>query len=133
MGLPVGAERDSSCWLINGFEADKEFFICSNVFLASGLLTGEGLPVIGPSPFLCISSLCNVELRVGPAFDGEGVFGGGNGFAMGEPKRKPGGLVVDRRDDETAVADTDVVEGIHVFTGNGDKSVKMSDKGDDTF
>lgn len=46
-GLLTGAERDNSCWLINGFEVDSEFFICSNVFLASGLLTGEGLPVIG--------------------------------------------------------------------------------------
>jgi hypothetical protein len=115
IGLLVGAERDSSCWLINGFEADREFFICSSVFLASGLLTGEGLPVIGPSPFLCINSLCKVELRVGPAFDWVGVFGGGNGFAMGDPKRKFGGLVVDRRDDETTVADIGAVEGIRVF------------------
>ena len=74
----MGAECDSSCWLIRGFDEDNEFLFCSNVFLDSGLLTGEGLPAIG-SPFLCISSLCNVELRVGPAFDGDGVFGGGNG------------------------------------------------------
>ena len=97
-GLLVGADRDNSCWLINGFETDSEFFICSSVFLASGLLTGDGLPVIGPSPFLCINSLCSVELRVGPAFDGVCVFGGSKGIGMAEPIIKPLGLIADRRD-----------------------------------
>ena len=112
---------------------DSEFFICSNVFLASGLLTGEGLPVIGPSPFLCIKSLCNVELRVGPAFDGEGVFGGSKGFAMGDPIINPLGLIVGRRDGDIPVIDIDELDGIHVLTGDGDKSVKMSDRGDETL
>ena len=74
-----------------------------------------------------------MELRVGPAFDWVGVFGGGNGFAIGDPNRKFGGLVVDRNDDEAAVTDIGAVEGIQVLAGNGDKSVRMSDKGDDTF
>jgi len=94
----VGADRDRSCWLINGFEVDNEFFICSNVFRASGLLTGEGLPLIGPSRVFCINSLCKVELRVGPALDGVCVFGDSKVFPIVEPIIKPLGLIAGRRD-----------------------------------
>lgn len=133
--LPVGAERDKSCWLIKELEVDNEFFICSNVFLASGLLTGDGLPVIGLSPFLCINSLCKVELRVGPAFDGVCVFGDSKAFPIvDEPMIKPLGLTlvpidgdIPRRERGELGCKEDV------FPDGGDSSVGIPERGEFTL
>ena len=132
-GLLVGADRESNCWLISGFEVDKEFFICSNVFLASGLRTGDGLPVIGPSPLFCIKSLCSVELRVGPAFDWVWAFGESNVLAMVDPTMKPLGLKVERIDGDTPLIDIDELFCTPALEGPGDKSVNISDKGEETL
>ena len=112
---------------------DKEFFICSKVFLASGLLTGDGLPVIGPSPpFLCIKSLCNVELRpTGPTFDCVWAFGDSNVLEIVDPTMKPFGLIVERIDGDTPLPD--IGELVWTLDGPGDKSVNISDKGEVTL
>jgi len=96
-------------WTGNFSFAPKFFLLldfCSKVFLASGLLTGDGLPVIGPSPFLCIKSLCNVEFRpTGPAFDCVWAFGDSNVLAIVDPTMKPLGLMVERIDGDTPLTD----------------------------
>ena len=111
---------------------ESEFFICSKVFLASGLRTGDGLPVIGPSPFLCIKSLCNVELRpTGPAFDCVWALGDNSVLAIVDPTMKPFGLIAERIDGDTPL--TDIFELFCTFDGPGDNSVKISDNGEVTL